>query len=135
MPNAAFQQSMLRERTLKVLLLVVGLLFLGGFYSIIVLLFGSPQPAFAYEQMLASVYATLGIFLLLAARKPSAHRSLIAFTAWSSVVHAGVMALQAFRGLIPRIDLLHAVLPMLLIGVALIILLPAKQPGAHAAGV
>ena len=48
-----------------------------------------------YEQMIAGVYATLGVFLLLAAREPLAHRSLIQFTIWSSIVHATIMAVQA----------------------------------------
>jgi len=49
-----------------------------------------------YELMLVGIYATLGVFLLLAARKPEAHTSLIWFTVWSSVVHGGIMAVQAF---------------------------------------
>lgn len=48
-----------------------------------------------YFQMIVGVYATLGIFLILAAKNPSEHRSLIAFTIWSSVVHGGIMAVQA----------------------------------------
>lgn len=48
-----------------------------------------------YEQMIAGVYATLGVFLLLAVRNPLAHRSLIQFTIWSSIVHATIMAVQA----------------------------------------
>jgi hypothetical protein len=48
-----------------------------------------------YEQMIAGVYATLGVFLLLAVREPLAHRSLIQFTIWSSIVHATIMAIQA----------------------------------------
>ena len=48
-----------------------------------------------YEQMIAGVYATLGVFLFLAAKNPLAHRSLIQFTIWSSIVHAGIMAVQA----------------------------------------
>src|SRR5262245_42078465 len=48
-----------------------------------------------YEQMIAGVYATLGVFLLLAARAPEAHLSLIWFTVWSSVVHGLIMAVQA----------------------------------------
>jgi len=75
---------------------------------------------------LISVYVTLGVFLLLAARNPSANRSLIAFTAWSSFAHGAVMAVQAFRNVIPRGDLLGAVLPLVIIGVALIVLAPAK---------
>jgi hypothetical protein len=45
--------------------------------------------------MIVGVYATLGAFLLNAARNPRAHRSLIWFTVWSSVVHGGVMAVQS----------------------------------------
>src|SRR5262250_2245755 len=48
-----------------------------------------------YPMMIVGVYATLGVFLILAARDPLAHRSLIWFTVWSSVVHGGIMAVQA----------------------------------------
>jgi hypothetical protein len=76
--------------------------------------------------MMLSLYVTLGIFLLLAARNPSANRSLIAFTAWSSFAHAAIMGVQAFRNLIPRGELL-GVAALVIIGVALIALAPAKQ--------
>ena len=68
--------------------------------------------------MMLSLYGTLGIFLLLAARNPSANRSLITFTAWSSFAHAALMAVQAFRNLIPRGELL-GVAALVIIGVAL----------------
>jgi hypothetical protein len=48
-----------------------------------------------YEQMIVGIYATLGLFLLWASRCPEAHLSLIWFTVWSSVVHGGIMAVQA----------------------------------------
>jgi len=48
-----------------------------------------------YEQMMVGVYATLGIFLLLASRRPEAHLSLIWFTFWSSLVHGLIMCTQA----------------------------------------
>lgn len=51
------------------------------------------QPA--YLHMIWGIYATLGVFLLLAARNPTQHLSLIWFTVWSSVVHAGVMAVHS----------------------------------------
>ena len=51
-----------------------------------------------YLEMILSIYATLGIFLLLASRNPLEHRSLIWFTVWSSVFHGGVMAWQSFDG-------------------------------------
>ena len=45
--------------------------------------------------MICGVYAVLGAYLIAAARNPSEHRSLISFTVWSSIVHAGIMAVQA----------------------------------------
>jgi hypothetical protein len=113
---------MIRDRALRIVLVLVGLLFLAGIYPLTQL----NQPELAPEQMLGSVYATLGLFLLLASRNPSANRSLIAFTAWSSLIHAAVMAVQAFRNVIPRADLLGAVLPLVIIAVVLIVLAPAK---------
>jgi hypothetical protein len=50
-----------------------------------------------YLQMIAGIYAVLGIFLILAAKDPSSHRSLISFTAWSSLVHAAIMGVQSVR--------------------------------------
>jgi hypothetical protein len=65
-----------RERALKVLLVVLGLLFSAGVYPLRMMV--KQDPALA---MMMSLYATVGVFLLLAARNPSEHRSLIAFTA------------------------------------------------------
>ena len=122
---------MIRKRALQIILVVVGVLFLGGAYALFPLFRSATLPdQRAFEQMLGSIYAILGIFLLLAVRDPSAHRSLIAFAAWSSVVHGAVMGLQALRNVIPRADLLRAVLPTILIGIVLIRLAPAKPKGA-----
>ena len=115
---------MIRERALKVVLVVVGLLFLIGVYGLI-------QPVPPADQMLGSVYATLGVFLLLAAPKPSANQSLIAFAAWSSFVHGAVMAVEAIENVIPRSDLLLAVAPLFVIGVALVALAPEKVAAAR----
>ena len=49
-----------------------------------------------YPLMIVGIYATLGVFLLLAARNPLAHRSLIWFAVWSSVVHGAIMTAQSF---------------------------------------
>ena len=114
---------MSRERTLKVALVVVGLIFCGLVYPLT--MFVRQEPALA---MMLSLYVTLGIFLLLAARDPSANRSLIAFTAWSSFAHAALMAVQAFCNLIPRGELI-GVAVLIIIGVALIALAPGKQSG------
>jgi hypothetical protein len=113
---------MRRERALKVVLAVVGLLFVAGVYPLMV--FTRQEPALA---MMLSLYVTLGVFLLLAARNPSANRSLIAFTAWSSFAHAGVMAVQASLNLIPRRELMGVTF-FVVIGIALLALAPAKRP-------
>ena len=113
---------MKRGRALKVVLVLVGLLFTAMVYPLV--LFVKQEPALA---MMMSLYVTLGIFLLLAARNPSANRSLIAFTAWSSFAHAAVMSLQAFRNFIARGELIGSDV-LVVIGVVLIALAPATQP-------
>ncbi|MBZ9602418.1 DUF6632 domain-containing protein [Phyllobacterium chamaecytisi] len=55
-----------------------------------------PPTASQYFMMIVGIYATLGIFLVRASRNPIAHRSLIEFTIWSSVVHALIMAVQSY---------------------------------------
>jgi hypothetical protein len=118
-----------RERALKIVLVLVGVLFSALVYPMA--LFLRQEPALA---MMLSLYVTLGIFLLLAARNPSAHRSLIAFTAWSSLVHAAVMALQAFQNMIARTELI-GVAVFIVIGIVLIALAPARsREWAPAAG-
>ena len=112
---------MWRDRTLKVVLVVVGLIFCALAYPLI--MFVKQEPALAMQ---FSVYVTLGIFLLFASRNPSANRSLIAFTAWSSFVHAMLMAGQAFAGLIARGELVGSAV-LVVIGVALIALAPAEK--------
>ena len=116
---------MKRERALKIVLVLVGLLFCAAVYPLV--LMAKQDPALAMMAMMMSLYATLGVFSLLASRNPSAHRSLIAFTAWSSFAHATVMGVQAFLGFIARRELL-GVATFIVIGVALIALAPAKQP-------
>jgi len=116
---------MRRERALKVVLVLVGLLFTALAYPMV--LFVKQEPALA---MMLSLYVTLGIFLLLAVRDPSANRSLIAFTAWSSFAHAALMGMQALRNLVARGEL-WGVAVLIVIGVALIALAPAKQSIEH----
>jgi hypothetical protein len=117
---------MIRERALRVVLVLVGLLFSAGVYPLAT----SFRQADKWDgdEMMLSIYVTLGVFLLLAVRNPSAHRSLIGFTAWSSFAHGAVMALIAFKIARERTDLLIAVAVLCIIGVTLIVLAPAKQP-------
>jgi succinate-acetate transporter protein len=114
-------ETMDRERALKVVLVVVGVLFLALVYPMVI--FVRQAPAMS---MMFSLYVTLGVFLLLAARNPAGYRSLIAFTAWSSLVHAVVMGYQGMRGMVARGELI-GVGVLIVIGVALIALAPAKQ--------
>ena len=111
---------MSRERALKVVLVLVGFLFLATVYPLVQL---HEEETL---QMMLSIYVTLGIFLLLASRNPSANRSLIAFTAWSSFAHAAVMAVQALHNVGERGHLLGGVLLFVIVGVPLIVLAPAK---------
>ena len=113
------------ERALRVVLVVVGLLFVAAAYPMLMFLW-QPHPAEAALTMMLSVYAALGVFVLLAARNPSANRSLIAFTAWSSLAHAAVMAVQSFQMPSERVHLLIGVAFLAVIGVALIVLAPGR---------
>src|SRR5213080_3594006 len=121
---------MCRKRALKLVLVLVGLLFSAGVYPLIGSLL-HPADSDTGDTMMLSLYVALGIFLLIAVRNPSANRSLIAFTAWSSFAHAAVMAVQAYLNVIARGELL-GVAALIIIGVALIVLAPAKQSGQRA---
>jgi hypothetical protein len=110
-----------RESALKIALAVVGLLFIALGYPMVI--FIRQDPALS---MMLSLYVTLGIFLLLAIRNPSAYRSLIAFTAWSSFAHAVLMGTQACLKMVARGELI-GVAVLAIIGAVLIALAPAKQ--------
>ncbi|MDH3307907.1 MAG: hypothetical protein OEO77_10355 [Acidimicrobiia bacterium] len=77
-----------------------------------------------YEQMIMGVYATLGVFLILAARNPIANRSLIWFTVWSSVVHGGIMLVQAAVDDTERMNLLGDVPALFIVAAVLAFLMP-----------
>jgi hypothetical protein len=125
-----------RERALKIVLVLVGFLFLAGIYPLTMSLWQqSHQSHSGTEPMMLSVYVTLGIFLLLAARNPRANRNLVAFTAWSSFAHAAVMFIQAFQIASERGELLVAVALLGIVGVALVALAPKQSAElASAAG-
>jgi len=112
---------MKREVALKIVLALVGLLFLALTYPLIVFVRQDPSLS-----MMFSLYVTLGVFLLLAIRNPLANRSLIAFTAWSSFAHAAVMGTQALRDMVSRGELVGVAI-LIVIGLALIVLAPEKQ--------
>ncbi len=115
------------QQPLSTVLLLVGLVFIFG---IVPLMQWWPsgwqwqpnQPE--YEQMIQGVYATLGVFLVIASRNPMAHRSLIAFTAWSSIVHAGVMIVHAAGDSVESGHLMGDIPALIIVGVLLLLLAP-----------
>ena len=125
-----------RLRILRVALVLVGLIFIFGVYPLMMALWPSGwrwnpnQPE--YEQMILGVYATLGIFLLIASRNPLEHRSLIWFTVWSSLVHGGIMAVQAMNMPAERGHLLGDVPALVLVAVVLAVLTPRGVPAESA---
>lgn len=87
-----------KEKYLKIALRLFGVVFLLVYPLSIVWPAGwvwHGGEGYYYFQMIVGIYAVLGVFLIIAAREPSAHASLISFTIWSSIVHALIMAVQA----------------------------------------
>ena len=125
--SGTWSTYMNRERALKAVLGLVGLIFLASVYPWV--FFVRQEPSLS---MMFSVYVTIGIFLLLAVRNPSANRNLIAFTACSSFAHAALMGVQTYRSIISRGELVGVAL-LVVIGVALITLASAKRPANFAA--
>jgi hypothetical protein len=118
---------MWRERALKIVLVSVGLLFSAGIYPLIGSLL-HPADSDTGDTMMLSLYVALGIFLLIAVRNPSAHRSLIAFAAWSSFAHAVTMSILGLEIPPQRVGFLIGSGVLVIIGVALIALTPEKEP-------
>ena len=111
---------MSRTRTLKVVLVLVGLLFVAGAYPLIGSLL-HPADSDTGDTMMLSLYVALGIFLLVAVRNPSAHRSLIAFAAWSSFAHAVAMSILGLEIASQRVGFLVGSAVLVVIGLALIV--------------
>lgn len=87
-----------RSKYLSIALRVVGAIALFGFYPLTVFWpsgWAWHSGPSEYLQMIIAIYATLGVFLFLAARNPNEHVSLISFAIWSSIVHGAVMAVQS----------------------------------------
>jgi hypothetical protein len=117
-----------RMKFLRVALIVVGLIFLVGVYPLTIV-----WPAgwawhhtgqSVYLQMILGIYATLGVFLLMASRDPASNRSLIWFTVWSSVVHGGIMAAQSIVYPEHRGHLFGDVPALLIVAIILAVLMP-----------
>jgi uncharacterized YccA/Bax inhibitor family protein len=108
------------------MLVLVGLLFTAGVYPLI----GSlrhPADSDTGDTMMLSLYVALGIFLLMAVRRPEAHRSLISFAAWSSFAHAVTMSILGFEIASEKTGFLIGSAVLVVIGVVLIALAPARE--------
>ncbi len=111
-----------RLQYLRAALVVIGIIFVVAIYPLMI--FWSSGWAWQphqseYERMIIGVYATLGVFLLLAARSPLKHLSLIWFTVWSSLIHGGIMAFQAVIDPAERGHLLGDIPALLIVAVIL----------------
>jgi hypothetical protein len=88
-----------RIKYLRLALMLVGLIFIFGIYTLTILWPSGwawhTVGRSSYLDMILGIYATLGVFLIIASRNPLAHRSLIWFTVWSSIVHGVIMAVQS----------------------------------------
>ena len=117
-----------RERVLQVVLVALGLVTVGAnIYPLVTSLAGLRPTSGTTAPMFYTILATLGVFLVLAARNPSAHRSLIAYAVWSSFAHTAVMTLMAMQLPNKRGELLAGVAVTGLGAVLLFVLAPRKE--------
>jgi len=120
-----------RMKYLRIFLIIFGIIMVFGLYPLMNWIWLSGwawEPRqYEYEQMIVGIYATLGVFLLIASRNPLAHKSLIWFTVWSSGVHAAIMAIQAIVDPTERIHLVGDVLALFVVTVVLGTLMPREK--------
>ena len=126
-----------RERWLRVVLAAAGVFFIAGLYPMSRLwpgAFGWHPPHPAFERMITAIYASLGLFLLLASRRPRRYRPIIDFTIVSSAVHGLVMIPDAWRVPGNRLHLATDIPALLLLALVLLVLCPSVSgpPGAAA---
>lgn len=115
-----------RERARSVALAIVGLLiFVFAIIPVVQSILHAPRCTAG--PMLNAVLATLGVFVVLAARNPSAHRSLILFATWSSFTHAAIMVLTSFQVPAQRSVLLASAAVTALAGVLLLATVPPAR--------
>jgi hypothetical protein len=112
---------------LRIALIGIGLVFIFGIYPLSIVwpsgwAWGHGHSH--YLTMIMGLYATLGVFLILASRSPHEHRSLIWFTVWSSIVHGAIMALQSLNDAAERGHLLGDVPALFLVAIILGLLMP-----------
>ena len=127
-----------RIRYLRIVLVAVGLVFIFGIWTL-GLIWPSGWAWHAegrseYYEMILGLYATLGVFLIIAARNPRAHASLIWFTVWSSLVHGAIMAVQSLSKPRHMGHLWGDVLALFAVAIVLALLMPrGSAPSAATA--
>ena len=122
---------------LRIALIAVGMIFIAAIYPLMII-----WPSgwtwhtghSDYPMMIVGVYATLGVFLLMAARNPLENRSLIWFTVWSSIVHAAIMAIQSFEAPENHGHLVGDVPALLIVAIVLAALTPRGSLATSRAG-
>lgn len=118
-----------RMQLLKLSLVAFGLFFIVGLVPMMHYFsdsWGWEPPQYEYEQMIQGVYATLGVFLILAAKNPLEHRSLIWFTVWSSAVHGGIMFAQALYDKSEHANLYGDIPALFMVAIILAVLMPKR---------
>jgi hypothetical protein len=130
-----------RLKYLKIVLVLVGVIFSAGLFTLMIALPSLWPSGWAwhtghshYPMMIVGVYATLGVFLLIAARNPLEHLSIIRFTIWSSVVHAAIMTVQSFMGEGNHGHLVGDVPALFLVAAVLAVLTPRGGRGGSLQG-
>lgn len=116
---------------LKAALYLIGIIFIVGVPAMMMWIWPAgwswTPPQYEYEQMIMGIYATLGVFLIRAAKDPLANASLIWFTIWSSIVHGGIMLVQAIVDETDRANLLGDVPALFLVAIVLWYLMPKQS--------
>jgi hypothetical protein len=119
-----------RAKFLRIALIVIGLTFIFGIYLLSIVwpsgwTWGHGHSH--YLMMIIGVYATLGVFLIIASRNPGAHMGIIWFTIWSSIVHAAIMGAQSLSDANEHGHLVGDVSALILIAIILAVLLPRNR--------
>lgn len=122
-----------RTHLLRIALIGVGLIFIFAIYPLGIVwptgwTWGHEHSH--YLLMIVGVYATLGVFLIVASRSPDTHRSLIWFTIWSSVVHAGIMGVQSLSDGGEHGHMIGDIPALLIVAIVLAVLMPRARQAA-----
>jgi hypothetical protein len=115
---------------LRIALIVFGVIFIFGVYPLSVVWPSGwtwGQEHSHYLMMIIGIYATLGVFLIIASRNPNEHKSLIWFTVWSSAVHGAIMGFQSLNDAAERGHLLGDVPALFLVAIVLGVLMSRTE--------